>query len=92
MSERTGHNSSNKLVPKRSSSNGAIARPDPELARALEEVAKSLPKNFSIDDRAIERLVQDYKNARHQKRKGTEELNALFDKRNHPAKAAMGCS
>jgi hypothetical protein len=80
MSECKARKSSNKQVSKQSSPNGTIARPDQGLAKALEEVAKSLPKKFIVDDWAIERLVQDYKNARGQKRKGTQEMNALFDK------------
>jgi hypothetical protein len=65
---------------KPSSPNGTIARPDPELANSLQEVAKSLPKKFFVDERAIGRLVVDYKTARSEKRTGTQELNALFDK------------
>jgi hypothetical protein len=80
MSERMGRTSSNQLVLKPSSPNGTVARPDPELAKALEEVAKSLPKKFIVDDRAIAQLIIDYKNARSANRKGTQELNALFDK------------
>jgi hypothetical protein len=80
MSERNGRKSSNKQVSRQSSPNVTIARPDPELAKALQEVAQSLPKKFIVDDWAIERLVQGYKNARSENRQGTQELNALFDK------------
>jgi hypothetical protein len=60
--------------------NGTNAPRNPELAKALDDVAKSLPEKFIVDDRAIERLVVDYKTARSEKRKGAQELNALFDK------------
>jgi hypothetical protein len=80
MSERYARKSSNKQVSKPSSSNGTNVPRDLGLAKALKEVAKSLPKDVSIYDQAIERLVQDYKKARREKREGTHELNALFDK------------
>jgi hypothetical protein len=80
MRERYARKSSNKQVSKPSSSNGTNVPRDLGLAKALKEVAKSLPKNFSIDHQAIERRVQDYKKARREKREGTQELNALFDK------------
>lgn len=70
MSERNGRKSSNKQVSRQSSPNVTIARPDPELAKALQEVAQSLPKKFIVDDWAIESLVQDYKNARSENRQG----------------------
>jgi hypothetical protein len=75
MSDRKGRKSVNMRA-----SNGSLARPDPELAKALQEVAQSLAKKFIVDDWAIERLVQDYKNARSENRQGAQELNALFDK------------
>jgi hypothetical protein len=79
MSERKRHKSSVKEVPNPSNSNGIIAQPDPELAKALEEVAQSLPQRFFVDDWAIERLVRDYKGARRQKRSGNHEMNTIFD-------------
>jgi hypothetical protein len=45
MSERKGLKSVNTRA-----ADGTIAQPDPELAKALEEVAKSLPKRFFIDE------------------------------------------
>lgn len=80
MSERKGRKSSNKQMPKPSSLDGAIDRPDPELAKALQEIAQSLPQRFVVGDWAIERLVRDYEDARRAKRKGTHEMNAIFDR------------
>jgi hypothetical protein len=80
MSDRYTRKSANNQTSKPSRTNGTSVPRELGLAKALEEVAKSLPKDFGIDDWAIERLVQDYKNARNEKRKGTQELNALFDK------------
>jgi hypothetical protein len=80
MSERYAQKASSKHGSKPSSPNGSNVQHDLGLTRALKEVAKSLPKDVSIYDQAIERLVQNYKKARGEKRKGTQELNALFDK------------
>jgi hypothetical protein len=80
MIERNGRKSSNKQVSKPSSPIGTIARPDPELAKALQEVAQSLPKKFVVDDLTIERLVRDYEDARRQKGSGRQEINAIFDR------------
>jgi hypothetical protein len=80
MSERYAQKSSSKHGSKRSSPNGSNVQHDLGLATALKEVAKSLPEDISIYGQAVERLVQDYKKARREKGKGTQELNALFDK------------
>jgi hypothetical protein len=80
MSERYARKSSNKQVSLKSGPNGIKAPCELGLAKALETVAKSLPKDVSIYDQAVERLVQDYKKARREKGEGTQELNALFDK------------
>jgi hypothetical protein len=80
MSDRYTRISSGNQVSKPTRPNGTSVPRAVGLAKALAEVAKSLPKNFCIDDRAIECLVQDYKNARSRRGKGTQELNALFDK------------
>jgi hypothetical protein len=49
------------------------------LAKALREVAQSLPQKFVVSDWAIERLVRDYKDARRQKSSGKHQMNAIFD-------------
>ena len=59
---------------------GTIARRDPELAKALEEVAQWLPKKFAVDDWAIKRQVEAYTKARTDKSPERYEiLNAIFD-------------
>jgi hypothetical protein len=81
----------NKQVSQPSDPNGTKASRELGLANSLKEVTKSLPEDFSIDQQAIGRLVQDYKKARREKREGTQELSALFDKRSrHPRSAYVG--
>jgi hypothetical protein len=71
MSERKVRKSLNKQVSQPSGPNGTKAPRELGLAKALEEVAKSLPTKYSVDDWAIERLILAYKNAHSQKTEGT---------------------
>jgi hypothetical protein len=75
MSDRKGRKSVNTRA-----ADGTIARPDLELAKALEEVAQSLPNKFFIDEVTIEHLVRNYEKAWRQKSTERDQiLNAIFD-------------
>lgn len=75
MSDRRRRKSVN-----RHASDGTIARLDSEMAKALEEVAQSLPNNFFVDEATIDRDIRDYEKAC--RRKGVVRvliLNTIFD-------------
>ena len=59
------------------------AESDPEVARALQKLAKTLPAGFSVDEAKLKRKIAEYKNARgtsNVKDKLYAALSDLYDK------------
>jgi hypothetical protein len=50
--------------PGQSSSPGKIAKMDPDVAQALQNLARTLPSKFSVDEATLTRRAEEYQNAR----------------------------